>query len=92
MSEEELGFDPTIVTANGQRFIEIEREGTTERLILDGLMKRARCIAGRATTCWKAHREENPHALFVVKGIYALRKLAVVFRMVLMWPGPLFAL
>jgi hypothetical protein len=67
MSEEELGFDPTIITAKGQRFIEIEREGTTERLILDKLMKRARCIAGRATTCWKAHREEDPHALFVVK-------------------------
>ncbi|KAB5513466.1 hypothetical protein GE09DRAFT_1013846 [Coniochaeta sp. 2T2.1] len=67
MSEEELGFDPTIIMAKGQRFIEIEREGTTERLILNGLMKRARCIAGRATTCWKAHREEDPHALFVVK-------------------------
>ncbi|KAK4243176.1 hypothetical protein C7999DRAFT_44951 [Corynascus novoguineensis] len=67
ISEEELGFDPTIITAKGQRFIEIEREGTTERLILDGLMKRARCIAGRATTCWKAYREEDPHTLFVVK-------------------------
>ncbi|KAL2755485.1 hypothetical protein ACRALDRAFT_1051127 [Sodiomyces alcalophilus JCM 7366] len=67
MSEEELGFDPTIRTVNGQRFIEIERGGTTERLIIDGLMKRARCIAGRATTCWKAHREEDPHALLVIK-------------------------
>ena len=67
MSEEELGFDPTVMTAKGQRFIEIEREGTTERLILDGLMNRARCIAGRATTCWKAYREEDPDALFVVK-------------------------
>ncbi|KAK4197016.1 hypothetical protein QBC40DRAFT_342334 [Triangularia verruculosa] len=67
MSEDELGFDPTIITAEGQRFIEIKREGTTERLILDGLMNRARCVAGRATTCWKAHREEVPGALFVVK-------------------------
>ncbi|KAL2168365.1 hypothetical protein VTG60DRAFT_7343 [Thermothelomyces hinnuleus] len=67
MSEEELGFDPTIMTAKGQRFIEIERDGTTERLILDGVMNRARCIAGRATTCWKAHREEDPQGLFVVK-------------------------
>src|SRR5258708_5973870 len=25
MSEEELGFDPTIMTVNGERFIEIER-------------------------------------------------------------------
>ncbi|KAL2175530.1 uncharacterized protein P884DRAFT_286564 [Thermothelomyces heterothallicus CBS 202.75] len=67
MSEEELGFDPTIITANGQRFIEIKREGTTERLILDGVMKRARCIAGRATTCWKAHRYGDPDTQLVVK-------------------------
>ncbi|KAL2168265.1 hypothetical protein VTG60DRAFT_233 [Thermothelomyces hinnuleus] len=67
MSEEELGFDPTIMMAKGQRFIEIQQDGTTKRLILDGLMKRARYIAGRATTCWKAHREEDPRALFVVK-------------------------
>ncbi|KAK4207648.1 hypothetical protein QBC37DRAFT_476391 [Rhypophila decipiens] len=67
MSDEELGFDPTIMAAKGQRFIEIEREGVTERLILDGLMYRSRRIAGRATTCWKAHREEDPNALFVVK-------------------------
>ncbi len=67
MSEEELGFDPTIITAKGQRFIEIKRDSTTERLVLDGVMKRARCVAGRATTCWKAHREGDPDALFVVK-------------------------
>ncbi|KLU93004.1 hypothetical protein MAPG_11943 [Magnaporthiopsis poae ATCC 64411] len=70
MTEEELGFDPTIMTTTakgGQRFIEIDREGTTERLILDGPATRARCIAGRATTCWKAYREKDPDALFVVK-------------------------
>ncbi|SPQ24624.1 97c9ee06-2340-46e8-9cfe-007cd5817b15 [Thermothielavioides terrestris] len=67
MSDEELGFDPTIMTAQGQRFIEIEREGATERLVLDRLMKRTRCIAGRATTCWKAHREGDQDAVFVVK-------------------------
>jgi hypothetical protein len=67
MDEEQLGFDPTIITAQGQQFIEIEREGTRERLILDESMRRARCIAGRATTCWKAHREGDPHTLFVVK-------------------------
>lgn len=67
MSKEELGFDPTIITAKGRRFMEIDRNGTTELLVLDGLMKRARCIAGRATTCWKAYREEDPHAPFVVK-------------------------
>ncbi|KAK4139061.1 uncharacterized protein C8A04DRAFT_16197, partial [Dichotomopilus funicola] len=41
--------------------------GTTERLVLDGVMKRVRCVVGRATTCWKAHREGDPDALFVVK-------------------------
>ncbi|KAK4172658.1 hypothetical protein QBC36DRAFT_337387 [Triangularia setosa] len=29
-------------------------------------MKPARCIVGRATTHWKAHRE-NPRTLFVLK-------------------------
>lgn len=67
MSEQQLGFDPTIMTENGQQFIEIEREGATERLILDGLMRSARCIAGRATTCWKAYREHDPHNPLVVK-------------------------
>lgn len=67
MSEEELGFDPTIMTANDQRFIEIKRHGATEKLVLDKVMKRTRCIAGRATTCWRAHREGDQDAVFVVK-------------------------
>ena len=67
MNEEQLGFDPTVVTANGQRFIEIQRNGPTERLIIDGLMMRARCISGRATTCWKAHREGDPQTPLVIK-------------------------
>jgi hypothetical protein len=68
MSEEELGFDPTFMIANGQRFIEIKRNSSlTERLIIDEVMKRTRCIAGRATTCWKAHREGDPQKPFVIK-------------------------
>jgi hypothetical protein len=67
MSEQELGFDPTIMTASGKRFIEIERDGSTERLIIDQVMLRARCIAGRATTCWKAHREGHPQTPLVIK-------------------------
>ncbi|KAH7016362.1 uncharacterized protein B0I36DRAFT_396657 [Microdochium trichocladiopsis] len=67
MNEEELGFDPTIMTANNERFIEIEREGATERLVIDRVMQRARCIAGRATTCWKAHREGHPLSPLVIK-------------------------
>ncbi|KAI0538783.1 hypothetical protein GGR58DRAFT_500758 [Xylaria digitata] len=67
MNEEELGFDPAIRTANGQKFIEIERNGSTERLAIDKVIKRARCIAGRATTCWKAHRDGEPRTPFVIK-------------------------
>lgn len=67
MSEEQCGFDPTITTKDGLRFIEIEKSGQIERLVLDKLMKRARCIAGRATTCWKAYREADPGTPLVIK-------------------------
>ncbi|EDN05678.1 predicted protein [Histoplasma mississippiense (nom. inval.)] len=59
MSREQLGFDPTIVTTGTERYIEIEKDGTRERLIIDGIVGRARCVAGRATTCWKAHCETD---------------------------------
>ncbi|KAK8048254.1 Protein kinase-like domain [Apiospora phragmitis] len=62
-----LDSTPSIKTTNGQRFIEIEQDGFTERIIIDGAMQRARCIAGRATTCWKAHREGKPQAPLVIK-------------------------
>ena len=67
MNEEELGFDSTFTAANGQRFIEIERNGSKERLIIDEVMHRTRCVAGRATTCWKAHREGLPQMPLVIK-------------------------
>ncbi|KAJ6168196.1 hypothetical protein N7497_001039 [Penicillium chrysogenum] len=67
MSEEDCGFDPTITIENGQRIIKIDHNGRTERLVLERLMKRAPCIAGRATTCWKAHREADPGVPLVVK-------------------------
>lgn len=70
MSEEEFGFDPTIQAADGQRFIDIERNGQTERLVLDKVMICARCIAGRATTCWKAHSEGEPLEALVVKDLW----------------------
>lgn len=56
MNKEQLGFDPTILLSGGKRYIEIVRNDRRECLIIDGLMKRAPCVAGRATTCWKAHR------------------------------------
>ncbi|KAM5350178.1 hypothetical protein ACJ41O_006683 [Fusarium nematophilum] len=67
MNEEELGFDPTIMTANQARFIEINRNGSTERIVIDEVMQRARCIAGRATTAWKAHLEGCPEVPLVIK-------------------------
>lgn len=67
MSYTDLGFDPTILKVNGQRLIEIDRNGETERLIIDKLMRRASCIAGRATTCWTAYREGHPQIPLVIK-------------------------
>ncbi|KAF9784250.1 hypothetical protein IL306_007718 [Fusarium sp. DS 682] len=60
-----LGFDPTIVSSEGRRYIEIERNGQTERLIIDELIKRAPCVAGRATMCWKAHRDGDDTPLVI---------------------------
>ncbi|PVH91134.1 hypothetical protein DM02DRAFT_664311 [Periconia macrospinosa] len=68
LNEEQLGFDPTIITDEDKRYIEIERNDRTERLIIDEVMKRAPCIAGRATTCWKAYREgDESRSPFVIK-------------------------
>ncbi|PHH63861.1 hypothetical protein CDD81_5418 [Ophiocordyceps australis] len=67
MNEEQLGFDPTIIESHGERYIEIERGGQIERLIIKGAIKRARCITGRATTCWKAYRKEDPQIPLIIK-------------------------
>ncbi|KZF22629.1 hypothetical protein L228DRAFT_268018 [Xylona heveae TC161] len=68
MSREQLGFDPSIIELDGQHFIEIGQGKQKERLIIDELIKRATCIAGRATTCWKAHREgDDSKTVFVIK-------------------------
>ncbi|PLB47088.1 hypothetical protein P170DRAFT_511741 [Aspergillus steynii IBT 23096] len=66
MNTEELGYDSTIVsTSDGTRCLDIVRDGQPERLILDGLIRRPSCIAGRATTCWKARREGNKTPLVI---------------------------
>jgi hypothetical protein len=70
MNKEQLGFNPTVITENGQRFIKIQRNGPTERLIINGLIIRARCIFGRATTCWKAHRKGDPQTPLVIKDFW----------------------
>ncbi|EKJ73080.1 hypothetical protein FPSE_06693 [Fusarium pseudograminearum CS3096] len=67
MDDEELGFDPTIVQKDGEKFIEISQNGSSKRIIIDEVVQRAPCIAGRATTCWKAHPENEPNVLLVIK-------------------------
>ena len=46
MNEEQLGFDPTVVTVGGKRYIEIERESGKECLVIDKVIKRVPCVAG----------------------------------------------
>ena len=67
MNEAQLGFDPTIFTIGDKRYIEIERENGKECLVVDEVIKRVSCVAGRATTCWKVHREKEPGTPLVVK-------------------------
>ncbi|KAG6149179.1 hypothetical protein E4U11_000248 [Claviceps purpurea] len=63
MSEEGLGIDPTIQKIDGEQFIEIERNGRSECIVIDELIIRARCIVGRATTCWRGHVKDHPEIL-----------------------------
>nr|KMM71460.1 hypothetical protein CPAG_07767 [Coccidioides posadasii RMSCC 3488] len=65
MDQKQLGFDPTIVTVDGTRCIEIERNGEKELLVIDEVIGRAHCIAGRATTCWKVHHKGSSTQLVV---------------------------
>ena len=73
MSEKELGFDPTIVKDGDKRYFTIERpdqreqRNQTERIYLNKVIRRARCVAGRATTCWRAYSDKDPNMSLVVK-------------------------
>ncbi|OJD23732.1 hypothetical protein ACJ73_04918 [Blastomyces percursus] len=70
MNQQQLGYDPTILTAaDGARYIEIERNGEAERLIIDEQIARApSCVAGRGTICWRAHREgDESNTVLVIK-------------------------
>ncbi|EQL30109.1 hypothetical protein, variant [Blastomyces dermatitidis ATCC 26199] len=59
MSRKQLGFDPTIIATGTERYIEIDRNGTKEWLIINETVGRACCVAGRATTCWKVYCETD---------------------------------
>ncbi|ORX95376.1 hypothetical protein BCR34DRAFT_629032 [Clohesyomyces aquaticus] len=39
LNDEQLGFDPTIITAGDKRYIKIERDNHTERLVINKVMK-----------------------------------------------------
>lgn len=68
MNDEQLGFDPSIMwSPDGEKFIQILRNDRPERLILDKLMKPSSCVAGRATTCWKAHVDDIVKTPIVIK-------------------------
>ncbi|KAI9805204.1 MAG: hypothetical protein M1825_001040 [Sarcosagium campestre] len=60
MDVKQLGFDLDLMEMNGQRFVNINRNGKEERLIIKGTLRaHATCVAGRATTCWMAYSEED---------------------------------
>ncbi|EGX87996.1 Protein kinase-like domain [Cordyceps militaris CM01] len=67
MSDKDLGHDPTIIKEGTQRYIDIERNGKKERIFIQKVIRRARCLAGRATTCWKAYSDLDPATPLVVK-------------------------
>ncbi|KAK1465245.1 hypothetical protein CTAM01_17061 [Colletotrichum tamarilloi] len=67
MDEEDLGFELTVMVSDKDRFIKIPRNGSTDQIAIDGVILRARCVAGRAVTCWKAHPKGHPETPLVIK-------------------------
>ncbi|KAI1461839.1 hypothetical protein F4805DRAFT_475192 [Annulohypoxylon moriforme] len=63
----QLRFNPTIITSGSKQYIKIDRNGIRERLVIDVVIRRAPYIAGRTTTYWKAHSENNLETPLVVK-------------------------
>ena len=59
MNDEQLGFDPTIRSVDGKRWIDITRHGKTERLFIEEDVRNHAAIVGRATRCWKAYSGEG---------------------------------
>ena len=48
MNQEELGFDPTIIIADGRRYIEVEWNSQRERLIIDEVIDEAGALHSRS--------------------------------------------
>jgi len=51
MTNEQLGFDPTITDLDGKRYVKITRDDKTERIVILELIKRHFSVAGRANIC-----------------------------------------
>lgn len=67
MDSGDLGFDSTIVKSADRQYLDIERHGKKERLIIDQLVREPQGIIGRATTCWRAHLEGDYSLCFIIK-------------------------
>ena len=59
MDNQQLGLDPTIANMHGKQCISIDRNGQTEQVILEKLLRKQAVVVGRATTCWKAYCEKD---------------------------------
>ncbi|KAF2647234.1 hypothetical protein K491DRAFT_614914 [Lophiostoma macrostomum CBS 122681] len=66
MSDEELGFDPTVVEDTAP-YMDIQRNGATERIRLGEQIRLQRSMVGRATTCWIGHLDGKPDHQLVIK-------------------------
>ncbi|KAF2003266.1 hypothetical protein P154DRAFT_101114 [Amniculicola lignicola CBS 123094] len=63
----------------GNWYIEIKLKNKRERLIIDKVMKRAPCIAGWATTFWRAYREgDKSRTPLVVNRIITLTAFLLI--------------
>jgi len=67
MTNEQLGFDPTITSEGENRYMTIRKDGKTERLVIVHVIKPYSSIIGRGTICWKVHREGDKSKQLVVK-------------------------
>ncbi|KAG5914295.1 hypothetical protein E4U61_005902 [Claviceps capensis] len=67
MSKEDIGFDSSIRGSDNIRYMEIQKNGSKKCIFLDQERRRIPCIVGRGTTCWKAHDNDDPATILVVK-------------------------
>ncbi|KAL1888294.1 hypothetical protein Cpir12675_006230 [Ceratocystis pirilliformis] len=67
MDSEQLGLDPTLMQSDSQVFIDINRNGVSERIVIDQTLYDNKCIAGCATKCWRGHLEGHPEMTLVIK-------------------------